>query len=130
MNALYSKLLKKYGVRPQRGAGYFYWLDAAGVPVTDSESVMVCALSHLPEDRWESLAKDAAELLPKSDYAKYAPQSDPTKKLVASLRGCADALREAGRDFALANPHASRPNLYELHEASARAVLAEVGGVL
>ena len=43
------------------------------------------------------------------------------------LAGCADALREAGRDFAQANPHAARPNLYELHEQAARAALEKAG---
>lgn len=45
--------------------------------------------------------------------------------LLAALRGCADALREAGKDFAAASPLAARPNLYELHEARARTAIAK-----
>ena len=48
--------------------------------------------------------------------------------LLAALAGCADALREAGKDFARANPHAVRPNLYELHEKAARAAIAKATG--
>ena len=46
-------------------------------------------------------------------------------RLRALLAGCADALTEAGKDFALASPLAARPNLYETHAQSARAALAE-----
>ena len=49
-------------------------------------------------------------------------------ELLAALAGCADALREAGKDFARANPHAVRPNLYELHEKAARAAIAKATG--
>ena len=45
--------------------------------------------------------------------------------LLAVLAGCADALREAGKDFAQANKLAARPNLYELHEQAARAAIAK-----
>ena len=48
--------------------------------------------------------------------------------LLAALRGCADALREAGKDFAQANKLAARPNLYELHEQAARAAIAKATG--
>lgn len=41
------------------------------------------------------------------------------------LKGCADALKEAGKDFALSSPNAARPNLFELHEQQARAVIAK-----
>ena len=49
-------------------------------------------------------------------------------ELLAALAGCADALREAGKDFAQANKLAARPNLYELHEQSARAAIAKAKG--
>mgnify|MGYP007112880801 CR=1 FL=1 len=49
-------------------------------------------------------------------------------ELLAALAGCADALREAGKDFAQANKLAARPNLYELHERSARAAIAKAKG--
>ena len=49
-------------------------------------------------------------------------------ELLEALAGCADALREAGKDFARANPHAARPNLYELHEKAARAAIAKATG--
>ena len=49
-------------------------------------------------------------------------------ELIESLAGCADALREAGKDFAQANKLAVRPNLYELHERCARAAIAKARG--
>ena len=48
--------------------------------------------------------------------------------LLEALAGCADALREAGKDFAQANKLAVRPNLYELHERAARAAIAKAKG--
>jgi hypothetical protein len=48
-------------------------------------------------------------------------------ELLAALRGGADALREAGKGFALANPGV-RPNLYELHEQVAREAIAKAQG--
>ena len=48
--------------------------------------------------------------------------------LLNALAGCADALREAGKDFAQANKLAVRPNLYELHERCARAAIAKAKG--
>ena len=48
--------------------------------------------------------------------------------LLAALAGCAAALKEAGKDFAVANRHAARPNLYELHEQTARAAIARAKG--
>ena len=48
--------------------------------------------------------------------------------LLAALEGCADALKESGKDFAQANRLAARPNLYELHEAVARAAIAKAKG--
>ena len=49
-------------------------------------------------------------------------------ELIKALAGCADALREAGKDFAQANRLAVRPNLYELHERSAREAIAKARG--
>ena len=49
-------------------------------------------------------------------------------ELLEALAGCADALREAGKDFARANKLAARPNLYELHERNARAAIAKAKG--
>ena len=49
-------------------------------------------------------------------------------ELIDALAGCADALREAGKDFAQANRLAARPNLYELHEQAARAAIAKARG--
>lgn len=49
-------------------------------------------------------------------------------ELIEALAGCADALREAGKDFAQANKLAVRPNLYELHERAARAAIAKAKG--
>ena len=49
-------------------------------------------------------------------------------ELLKALKGCADALREAGKDFAQANRLAARPNLYELHEQAARAAIAKARG--
>jgi hypothetical protein len=50
------------------------------------------------------------------------------RTLLEALAGCADALREAGKDFAQANKLAARPNLYELHEQAARAAIARATG--
>ena len=50
--------------------------------------------------------------------------------LLAALAGCADALSEAGKDFAVNNPLAVRPNLYELHASVARAAIAKAKGEL
>ena len=49
-------------------------------------------------------------------------------ELLAALRGCAAALKEAGKDFALSNPYAERPNLYELHMQTALAAIAKAEG--
>ncbi len=45
--------------------------------------------------------------------------------LLAALEGCHDALVEAGKTFALQNPYAARPNLFELHAAAAHAAIAK-----
>ena len=45
-------------------------------------------------------------------------------EMLAALRGAADALKEAGKDFAISSPRAARPNLFELHEAQCRAAIA------
>ena len=62
------------------------------------------------------------------DYAANARLIASSPELLSALAGCADALREAGKDFARANPHAVRPNLYELHEKAARAAIAKATG--
>jgi len=49
------------------------------------------------------------------------------ERLEAALKGCAAALKEAGKDFALASPRAARPNLYELHAEVAVKALAGEG---
>ena len=49
-------------------------------------------------------------------------------ELLEALRGCADMLREAGKDFAVNNPRAARPNLAEIHERVARAAIAKATG--
>jgi len=45
-------------------------------------------------------------------------------QILSTLRGCAAALREAGKDFAIHSPHASRPNLYELHAEKAERLIS------
>jgi len=49
-------------------------------------------------------------------------------ELLAALRACCAALVEAGKDFAVNNPLAARPNLYELHAAAALAVIQKAEG--
>ena len=49
-------------------------------------------------------------------------------ELLRVLAGCAAALHEAGKDFAVGNPLAVRPNLFELHEQAARAAIAKAQG--
>lgn len=44
-------------------------------------------------------------------------------EMKAALIGAADALAEAGKSFALNNPNAHRPNLFEQHEQSIRELL-------
>lgn len=70
----------------------------------------------------ESDLRSSSERMANARLIAAAPE------LVEALRGCADALREAGKDFALANPLAARPNLYELHEQTARAILTKIDG--
>ena len=60
--------------------------------------------------------------------AENATLASAAPDLLAALAGCADALREAGKDFAQANKLAARPNLYELHEQAARAAIAKATG--
>lgn len=48
--------------------------------------------------------------------------------LLAALKGCADALNEAGKSFALNNPDAVRPNMFEIHAENARAAIAKAEG--
>lgn len=46
------------------------------------------------------------------------------ERLRDALKGCADALNEAGKDFAAGSKYYARPNLYDLHAEAARAALA------
>ena len=48
--------------------------------------------------------------------------------LLAALKGCADALNEAGKSFALNNPEAVRPNMFEIHAGNARSAIAKAEG--
>ena len=61
----------------------------------------------------------------KTKFCKAAALLGAAVMMISALAGCADALREAGKDFARANPRAARPNLYELHEQAARAAIAK-----
>jgi hypothetical protein len=71
---------------------------------------------------------DRAGVREKTEIEANAMLIASAPDLLAALAGCADALREAGKDFARANPHAVRPNLYELHEQAARAAIAKATG--
>jgi uncharacterized protein YpuA (DUF1002 family) len=62
--------------------------------------------------------------MPRAEQIANARLIAAAPDLLAALAGCADALREAGKDFAQANKLAARPNLYELHEQAARAAIA------
>ncbi len=61
----------------------------------------------------------------KKQYRGYAKLIRSAPQLRRVLIGCADALKEAGKMFALNNPEAARPNLYELHEQAARELIEE-----
>ena len=69
-----------------------------------------------------------AGILVRSEVEANARLIASAPDLLAALAGCADALREAGKDFAQANRLAARPNLYELHEQAARAAIAKATG--
>ena len=65
---------------------------------------------------------------PPTMFDRLAKLEAINAELLDALAGCADALREAGKDFAQANKLAVRPNLYELHERAARAAIAKARG--
>ena len=71
---------------------------------------------------------DRAGVRERSEIEANARLIASAPDLLNALAGCADALREAGKDFAQANKLAVRPNLYELHERSARAAIAKARG--
>ena len=82
---------------------------------------------------WKNLAAASAQSGTLANH--HIPEAEANALLIASapdllaaLAGCADALREAGKDFAQANKLAARPNLYELHEQTARAAIARATG--
>ena len=68
------------------------------------------------------------DYMPRAEQIANARLIAAAPDLLAALAGCADALREAGKDFAQANKLAARPNLYELHERCARAAIAKATG--
>lgn len=79
---------------------------------------------------WDSQQFRICRIAARADYsvahtAATAQLIAAAPDLLAALAGCADALREAGKGFALNNPNAARPNLYELHEQAARAAIAK-----
>ena len=65
---------------------------------------------------------------PPTMFDRLAKLESINAELIKALAGCADALREAGKDFAQANRLAVRPNLYELHERAARAAISKAKG--
>ena len=71
---------------------------------------------------------DRAGVRERSEIEANARLISAAPELIDALAGCADALREAGKDFAQANRLAARPNLYELHEQAARAAIAKAKG--
>ena len=71
---------------------------------------------------------DRAGVRERSEIEANARLIASAPELLKALAGCADALREAGKDFAQANRLAVRPNLYELHERAARAAIAKARG--
>lgn len=84
------------------------------------------ALSALRHHVTGAIARGEAQAITEVPATPRLIAAAPT--LLEALAGCADALREAGKDFAQANKLAVRPNLYELHERSARAAIAKARG--
>ena len=80
------------------------------VYASDGWAITVTTMVHVRDNTIE-LAKANAMLI------AAAPD------MLAVLAGCADALSESGKDFAIHNPLAVRPNLYELHAIAARAAI-------
>ena len=68
------------------------------------------------------------DYMPRAEQIANARLIAAAPELIKVLAGCADALREAGKDFAQSNRLAVRPNLYELHERAARAAIAKATG--
>lgn len=90
MNArtLYAATLKAHGVRPQRGDGYFYWLNSAGEPI-EGESVYVTRLSDLPLETWMFLAAEASvkEKENKAELAEFTKQFEAEGRVIRIGRG-------------------------------------------
>ncbi len=58
--------------------------------------------------------------------AENATIIEKSTELLETLKGCADALKEAGKIFAQINPRAVRPNLFELHAQEAQNLIYEI----
>ena len=92
------------------------------VQITSNKEPVAIAVPRRSYDIMSLARRSPAELAANARLIASAPE------LLEALAGCADALREAGKDFAQANKLAVRPNLYELHERSARAAIAKASG--
>ena len=92
------------------------------VQITSNKEPLAIAVPRRSYDIMSLARRSPAELAANARLIASAPT------LLDALAGCADALREAGKDFAQANRLAARPNLYELHEQAARAAIAKARG--
>ena len=92
------------------------------VQITSNKEPLAIAVPRRSYDIMSLARRSPAELAANARLIASAPT------LLDALKGCADALREAGKDFAQANRLAARPNLYELHEQAARAAIAKARG--
>ena len=106
----------------QTGFTYFRDLTILGEDWHGEETPIAAALVRNALHPYGRADKARAEIEANARLIAAAPE------LLSALAGCADALREAGKDFARANPRAARPNLYELHEKAARAAIAKATG--
>lgn len=64
--------------------------------------------------------EDSAEAV----YTRYTN----AMALLGALEMAADTLKEAGKSFAIHNPNAARPNLFEINEKACRAIINRAKG--
>jgi len=86
--------------------------DCKYAPIESMEEV----LSRIEQGTNTNPQGEAAACLPLA--LKAVNEHAALVRVEQVLRECSYALAEAGKCFAIANPNAKRPNLYELHAAN------------